>query len=167
MQRQFRLVISLFFLLFSINILLFVFRNNGFEYVKFASKSELYPGKNDSTFLKKWDYERRKFSQAEFATGRKILRDSIGLDTISNDSEKVERIAAWLFRKFSTQLGRPHDTLNRMNAIQQYYFLDQNREQELWCGQFQRMVGFFSMSAGFVNRYVELVPRKSMPVDFH
>jgi len=167
MRRSFRLIFSLLLILTSVNILIFVFRDKGFEYVKYADKSELYSSDIDSAYLKKWDSERKKFSQAQLAKGYQLLKDSLGIDTIYSEIDKVRKIASLLFEVFSSQIGIPQDSLNRMDALEQYIYLLENRDKQLWCGHFQQMFGFFIMSAGFVNRYVELVPRKNVPVDFH
>jgi hypothetical protein len=151
-----------------VNILIFIFRNKGFEYVRYSDKEELYAVNPDSSFFRKWSAENERFSYEQLYSGVKLLKDSIGLDSIKDDRTKMIKTAAWIFRRFRFQVGQPEDTLNKLDPLQQYHYLNSHPDKKLWCGHFQRMFGFFITSAGLINRYVEIVPKKidSMP-DFH
>lgn len=151
-----------------VNVFIFLNRNNRFEYIKYSGIADLYPDDPDTSFLNKWNRHNKSFSPAELAQGVSLLRKHTGIDTVSDEKEKVIRIAGWLYKSFYQQQGIPDVHLSALTPFQQYNYLKTYREKKLWCGHFQRMFGFFCTAAGLQNRYVEIAPVKdSVNVGYH
>jgi hypothetical protein len=163
---KFLLIITIIFA--ATNILIFIYRNKGFEYRKFSSHTELYPPDPGNSFQDKWKKANIQFSSVELDLGLALLNQTIGTDTISNVESKIMYIAGWLYNSFCRQLGRPDDSLAKQTPLQQYYYLSIHKEKQLWCGNFQVMFGFFCTAAGLPSRYIEIVPRdNNMNFDYH
>lgn len=169
MILNFRLksLIIAFILIFLINLIIFFYREKGFDYIKYASKKELYRDKTDKKFLHKWSEENAQFTSEEIELGITILKRHVGIDTILESKDKVTRIAAWIYSTFSDQSGTPSDTLMKLSPSQLYSYLINHKDKKLWCGHFQSMFGFFSTCAGLVNRYIEIVPSNLSLGDYH
>ncbi|MBC7872363.1 MAG: transglutaminase domain-containing protein [Ferruginibacter sp.] len=155
-SRKSLLWITLFFII--ANSIIFLKRNKGFEYIKYAATSALYPPGPDSSFFKKWNRYNQRFSKKELGEGLLLLQQHTGIDTLSSDEAKVISIGAWLHHSFQSQVGKPADSLSVLTPLLQYQFLAADKKKQLWCGQFQAMFGFFCTAAGLNNRYVEIVP---------
>jgi hypothetical protein len=84
--------------------------------------------------------------------GISLLRKHTGIDTVSDEKDKMIRIAGWLYKSFYQQQGIPDTQLLALTPFQQYNFLKANSEKKRWCGHFQRMFGFFCTAAGLQNR---------------
>ena len=167
MNSRRKTFLVIFILILLINLLIFFNREKGFEYIKYASKRELYPDKTNKKFLYKWSEENTQYSSEELNQGLTILKTDVGFDTILASQDKITRIAAWIYSTFYEQRGRYSDTLRRLRALQQYRYLISHKDKKLWCGQFQNIFGFFCTSAGLVNRYIEVVPSNSGVGDYH
>lgn len=131
------------------NVFIFINRNNMFEYVKYSNIPGLYPEEPDASFLIKWNRCNQSFNMTDLDQGISLLREHTGIDTVSDEKEKMLKIASWLYRSFYQQQGIPDVHLSTLNPLQQYNYLKSNREKKLWCGYFQRMFGFFVLQRGF------------------
>lgn len=150
------------------NIYIFINRNNKFEYIRYSGMQELYPDEPRTSFLNKWNKYNEKFSNVELGQGALLLKEYTGIDTVSDEKEKIKKIAGWLYKSFYQQQGAPDVQLYGLTPIQQYNYLKTHSEGKLWCGHFQRMFGFFCTAAGFKNRYIEIVPVKdSVNAGYH
>ncbi len=160
-RYRFLFAVTIFFVI--ANILIFIYRNSGFEYTKFSVSKELYPSDPDSSFLKKWNSYNNRFSTEELSQGLALLSQAIGIDTILTEESKVLRITGWLYHSFQKQIGVPDNTMAGQSPLQQYLYLSSHKEKQLWCGNFQALVGFFCTVAKLSNRYVEIASLSSIP----
>ncbi len=141
------------------NALIFLNKNSGFEYVKVSNMQELYPPDPDNVVVAKWSaYDNKRFSAEDLRIGYKILSDSIGIDTIQASEKKISSISGWLFQTFAKQIGRPSLELVHPTVLKQYKYYVTRKDDQVWCGNFQEMVGFFCTAAGLQNRHVEIAP---------
>ncbi len=141
------------------NAFIFLNKNSGFEYVKVSNVQQLYPADPDSGFVAKWSaYDNKRFSAKDLDIGYKILVDSLGIDTIKSSEKKISSISGWLFQTFAKQIGRPSLELVHPTVLKQYEYYVAKKDQQLWCGNFQEMVGFFCTAAKLQNRYIEIAP---------
>ncbi|MBI5858464.1 MAG: transglutaminase domain-containing protein [Sphingobacteriales bacterium] len=161
MKINSKLLLGVFILLSAGNVLIFIYRNNGFEYVKYSDLQELYPENPDTSFLTEWNSYNKRWGDSEIKKGLILLKNHTGIDTVSNERDEIINIAVWLHKSFSHQAGTPDSFISKLTPLQQYEYLKTGREKKLWCGQFQAMFGFFCTVAGFKNRYVEIVPVKN------
>jgi len=161
-----KVLITLLFIL--INLLIFLFRNEGFEYKKYSSQKELYPDNCDSNCIKAWDYPVRIFTQTELIKGKKILAERIGIDSFSSDEKKMVTIAGWLYADFYGQFGTPTDSLSNLSPLEQFRYLESNREAQLHCGNFQPISSFFFTAARLPNRLIQnFLVNPDVPADSH
>ncbi|MGH2553071.1 MAG: transglutaminase domain-containing protein, partial [Chitinophagaceae bacterium] len=142
------------------NVFIFIKRNNGFEYVKYAGIGELYPDEPGSAFLNKWNSNNQQFSNEELEKGSSLLKKYTTVNPDSDETEIILSIACWLYKSFYQQQGNPDSILSGLTPLQQYNYLQSGNDKKLWCGNFQRMFGFFCTAAGLKNRYIEIVPKK-------
>ncbi|MES1223103.1 MAG: hypothetical protein ABUT20_46850, partial [Bacteroidota bacterium] len=156
LQRKFLVAILIIFA--ASNLLIFFNRNKGFEYIKFSNIQELYPSDPGMSFLSKWSNYNQRFNVEEINDGLRLLNQTIGIDTISNEETKIIRIAGWLYNSFRRQKGAPDSFTASLRPLQQYHYLSIHKEKQLWCGNFQALFGFFCTAAKLSNRYIEVVP---------
>lgn len=140
------------------NAIIFYKRDSGFEFLKFSKLEELYPLEHDSSFVSKWAAYDKRFSVQDVQSGYKILVDSLGIDTVVAADKRIALISGWIFQLFAPQIGKPSLHIIHSSVLKQYEFYVSRKDQQLWCGNFQEMVGFFCTAAGLQNRYVEIAP---------
>ncbi len=143
-------------LLFIINVIIFLNRHKGFEYVNALSREQLYPAECDNACINKWTKPGKIYSSSELAQGLSFLQKKIFIDTIKIAENKIVSVAAYLFDTYQHQIGFPSSHLNSLKPLQQIQLLSSDTSQHLWCGNFQSIFGYFTTAMGLPNRYIEL-----------
>ena len=151
-------------LLIVINLIIYLNRNKGFEYIEALPLEKLYPSVCNNDCIKKWEGTDKKFSLPELEKGLLFLKTKLSWDTIKTDEKKIITIAAYLFQSYRHQLGRPSERLNNLPPLQQLELLSADTSEHLWCGNFQFIFDFFTFSAGLRNRYVEINSYPGVPI---
>ena len=155
-------------LLLIINFIIYLNRNNGFEYINALSIEQLYPSECDNNCINKWTKPDKKYSSAELTEGFSFLKMNTGIDTIKTDEIKIISIAAFLFLTYQNQMGQPSARLNHLLPLKQLELLSSEKSEHLWCGNFQSIFGYFCSCAGLPARYVEITSFPGLyPEDTH
>src|SRR6187399_430460 len=143
-------------ILFIINIVIGLNRNNGFNYTANYSLDELYPSVCNESCLNKWTFHDKRYSNTDIELGKKFLKDYIRIDSEENTEEKIKLIGGSLYSALHNQSGIPGGLIRSLEPFQQLELLLKDTSQKLWCGNYQAIFGFLSTAAGLKNRYVEV-----------
>ncbi|MEO5947098.1 MAG: hypothetical protein ABIP79_09820 [Chitinophagaceae bacterium] len=169
MRFFYRFKWRLLLILLTANVWLYCKRDSGFEYTKYSTISELYPSNPTLQFNKKWTaFNKDRFTAKELTEALLILKDSLDIDKILNEEDKICAIGGWLFKLFKNQRGSPQPITFELTVSQCYHLFNSKKQFKLWCSHFQDMFALFCTAAGLLNRYVEIVPLSKQVVSgFH
>lgn len=132
--------------LLSINILIFLFRNHGFEYRHYLSAAAAGVV-CDEACINKWTNPNAAYTAKELAEARQLLQENIRIDSMLSAEEKIIAIGGWLREELSKQTGQMNDSVNALPALQQYYCFKNNRQYSYDCGNVQTLFSFFCTAA--------------------
>lgn len=154
--------------LLCINGLIFLFRNNGFEYKQYFSNSPTVTGCDESC-IKKWTKPASNFSTADLAEAHTILQQSINIDSISSPEKKLIAIGAWFKNELSYETGSKSDSVNALPALKQYYCFKNNQQFSYDCGNFQPILNLFFTSVNLPCRNFQniQIPAAGLAGDSH
>jgi hypothetical protein len=154
--------------LLCINVLIFLFRNHGFEYKQYFSASSIGTDCDESC-IKKWNQPASNFSTVDLTEAHTLLQQNINIDSISSPENKLTAIGAWLNNELSYETGNKSDSVNALPALKQYYCFKNNRQFSYDCGNFQPIVSLFCTSVNLPCRNFQniQIPAVGLANDSH
>ncbi|MDZ4796490.1 MAG: hypothetical protein SGI83_19645 [Bacteroidota bacterium] len=154
--------------LLSINILIFLFRDHGFEYRHFLAAS-LNEKACDEACIRKWTKPNSNYPAKDLAEARGILQQYIQIDSIKSEENKLIAIGGWLRDELAKQTGLMNDSVNALPALQQYYCFKSNATYSYDCGNIQTLFSFFCTAAQLYCRNFQNIqlPTDNLAPDSH
>lgn len=144
--------VLLFLVLTAANVLVYIFRD-AFQYVPYATYSDLYAPCDSPACREKWNDFLLPYSPASLTEAARLLPPAA--DTGSTLS-RIRHIGTHLYAKFHRQAGFPQDVIHRADPVDQYKILAADTAQKLWCGTWAQLMNFFCWSQNIITRSVEI-----------
>ncbi len=142
--------------LLGINLFIFINRNNGFDYKDYADSKELNYN-CDSQCLTTWTNHCYNFSEEEQLTARNILRNEIGLDTITSDINKVIAINIFLYNSICKGNRNLSWTKPDNKPLQIFSIAKEQTGLNILCGRASLVNYLFCTSAGLSVRPIQVI----------
>ena len=149
-------------ILFGLNLLIFFLRKHGFDYKDFANRDQLQTPAN--SFPKSFE-----FSSKQLIRAQKLLNDSLRLDTLVSERDKLLAIDHFLYRSLCSN----HAIGPMKQPFSDPFSLFENlRNEKSWafqCGEAAYLQAYFCAAAGMKTRLVQHLqkPATDLPPDSH
>ncbi|MEO7922529.1 MAG: hypothetical protein ABIR30_02540 [Chitinophagaceae bacterium] len=152
--------------LLSINIVIFIFRNRGFEYHHYLTVPST---RCNDACIRKWTYPHSSYAEKDLNEAYFLLQQQIQIDSIASNEDKLIAISGWLQNELSDQAGPMNDSVSALPALQQYYCFKNNTLYSYDCGNVQALLGFFCTAAQLPCRNFQAIqlPTDSLAPDSH
>jgi hypothetical protein len=162
-MKESKLKISLFLLLVLsiINISIFIYRDH-FKYLPYRTYQSLY-AICDAECNDKWSKNSQIFTSDELNEANQILVRNTELENKKSSLEKVQVITSFVYNKFHKQYGRPSDSTMSLPPLKKFKLLSDSPKEQMWCGDFAKMVSLFARSQNILCRTIEIYE----PADQH
>jgi hypothetical protein len=159
-----RIFIKIGIVLLILNILIFIIRNQGFNYKHFASAQDLYDinSKNSHALSTTNDLH---FEEAELSYAKKLLEDSTDIKKCITDTDKLLCINNFLYRSvcinhfFGPSKNKYH------SPIQLFESIKLNKDEAFQCGEASYLQAYFLISAGFQLRFIQNIQLPNSGLD--
>lgn len=104
---------------------------------------------------KQWIQSSDYTTEQEITIAKKILLDSIHVNSSDNAITKIQKIGSYILKKLDSKRGTPKDTMDLLSPLQRFEYAQKNKSK-IWCGDFSSIFSFFANSAGITTRSVWL-----------
>ena len=139
-----------FLILLSVNVWIFIDRDNNFAYKEVLNYNQLYA---DTVDIQKWKQTSPYTTQEEINTAKNILKDSVQINNSENSIQKISKIGSYVLAALDNHRGQPADCMKNTSPLKEFFFASNNKS-EVWCGNFANIFSFFANTAGIPTRYV-------------
>lgn len=149
-----------------VNVLLFLFRKNGFDYKDYVSKQELYPSTPSDQLPTDTSARSITFTADQLRGARRLLQDSAQIDTCKTDLEKLLCIDHFLYRKICLDPPIGTSTKAYPNPVSYFEALQTEKELLFQCGHAAYVQAFFCAAVDLKIRGIQHIQRpgaKSKP----
>lgn len=103
--------------------------------------------------LTHWTQSSEYTTEEEISIAKKLLTDSIKINSTEPTISKIEKIGSYILKKLNPHRGTPNDSIDAMSPLQSFAYAQKNKS-DIWCGHFSNIFSFFTNAANISTRAV-------------